>query len=121
MRLREHSAIRSKYDAFKIDPRKLKVDPAYNVRDMNAPDTKEHVANLKALILANEGVHTPLEVRMDGDKIVIVAAHCRHAAVMELIREGHAIEAVPCVQEAPGTNEEDRVANLVVSNSGKPL
>lgn len=121
MRLREHSAVKAKGDYLWIDPRKLKVDPTYNVRDMESADTKAHVAWLKALIIANGGVHTPLEVRLEGKDIYIVAGHCRQLATIQAIQEGHEILTVPCMPEPKGTSEIDRVVNLVVSNSGKPL
>lgn len=123
MQFRDHPAVQGKRDMYPVDPRKLKVDSAYNVRDMDAPDTKAHVAWLKASIIAPDsgGVHTPLEVRLDGKNIFVVAGHCRLAAVLEAIEEGHPIETVPCIPEAKFTSPEDRVVNLIVSNSGKPL
>lgn len=121
MQFRDHPAVDGKRDFYPVDPRKLKIDSDYNVRSMDSPDTREHIAALKASIIAN-GVKVPLEVRLaPDDKIYIVAGHCRHAAVMDAIGEGHEIKTVPCIPEAKGTNEIDRVVNLVVSNSGKPL
>jgi ParB family chromosome partitioning protein len=121
MQFRDHSAVQGKRDFYPIDPRKLKIDLDYNVRSMDSKETREHIAALKASIIAN-GVKVPLEVRLaPDDKIYIVAGHCRHAAVMEAIRDGHPIETVPCIPEGKGTSEIDRVVNLIVSNSGKPL
>lgn len=120
MQFRDHPAVQGKRDMYPVDPRKLKVDEAYNVRDMQAKETRDHIAWLKASIIAG-GVHTPLEVRLDGKNIFVVAGHCRLAAVLEAIEEGHPIATVPCIPEAKGTDEIDRTVNLVISNSGKPL
>ncbi len=120
MQFRDHPAVQGKRDMYPVDPRKLKVDDAYNVRDMQAKETRDHVAWLKASIIAG-GVHTPLEVRLDGKNIFVVAGHCRLAAVLEAIGEGHEIKTVPCIPEPKGTDEIDRTVNLVISNSGKPL
>lgn len=121
MRFREHAAVQSKNDYFMVDPRKLKIDENYNCRDMQSKDTREHIAALKSSIVVN-GVKVPLEVRMDDhDRIYIVAGHCRHAAVMEAIKDGAEIVAVPCMLEPARTSEADRAVNLIVSNSGKPL
>jgi ParB-like chromosome segregation protein Spo0J len=120
VQFRDHPAVQGKRDFYPVDPRKLKVDDAYNVRDMQAKETRDHIAWLKASIIAG-GVHTPLEVRLDGKNIFVVAGHCRLAAVLEAIEEGNPIATVPCIPEAKGTDEIDRTVNLVISNSGKPL
>jgi ParB-like chromosome segregation protein Spo0J len=120
MQFRDHPAVGGKRDFYPVDPRALKVDSSYNVRDMDAADTREHVAELKGLI-RESGVRTPLEVRLDGDAIFVVAGHCRLAAVMELIAEGIEIKSVPCVPEPKGTSVEERTLNLHLSNNGKPL
>jgi ParB-like chromosome segregation protein Spo0J len=120
MRLREHEAVLSKSDQFMVDPRLLKVDPSYNVRDLGAPDERAALDELKEQIRAS-GVRTALEIRIQGQDVFIVAGHRRHKVVMELIAEGEPIQKIPATQEPAGTGEADRVANLVISNSGKPL
>lgn len=120
MQFRDHPAVGGKRDFYPVDPRALKVDASYNVRDMDSADTKEHVAELKGLI-KESGVRTPLEVRLEGDDIFVVAGHCRLAAVMELIGEGIEIKTVPCIPEPKGTGVEERTLNLHLSNNGKPL
>lgn len=79
MRLRDMKGVK-KDDYLLIDPRVLKVDPSYNVRDMESAETKEHIATLKRQIIANDGVHTPLEVRRQGNDIIVTAGHCRRVA-----------------------------------------
>lgn len=120
MQFRDHEAVQGKRDFYPVDPRKLKIDPNYNVRDLTTPDELADLQELKESIKAN-GVRVPLEVRLDGEDIYVVAGHRRHAATMMAIKEGAKIATVPCVPEPKGTNEIERTINLVVSNSGKPL
>jgi ParB/RepB/Spo0J family partition protein len=120
MQLRDHEGVKGKRDAYPFDPRLLKIDFSYNVRDLSSPDAVEKLGELKESIRAN-GVRMPLEVRLDGDDVFIVAGHRRHKAVMELIDEGAEIETVLVLHEAKGTNDAERTLNLVVSNSGEPL
>lgn len=120
MQFRDHEAVKGKRDSYPVDPRALKVDPTYNVRDMKDPETIAHVRWL-ADSIKESGVRVPLEVRLDGSDIIVVAGHCRHAATMLAISEGAEIETVPTIPEPKGTNEVERVLNLVISNSGKAL
>lgn len=120
MQFRDHEAVKGKRDSYPVDPRALKVDPAYNVRDMNDPETIAHIRWL-ADSIKESGVRVPLEVRLEGEDIYVVAGHCRHAATMLAISEGAEIATVPTIPEPKGTNEIERVLNLVISNSGKPL
>lgn len=117
MQFRDHPGVQGKRDAYPFDPRLLKIEPNYNVRDL---DTDEDLGELKESIRAN-GVRVPLEVRLAGEDVFVVAGHRRHRAVMELIAEGEEIKSVPVMPEPKGTNDAERVVNLVVSNSGKPL
>lgn len=120
MQFRDHPATAGKRDFYSIDPRKLKVDPDYNVRDLTTPEAVAELDQLEASIIAN-GVRVPLEVRLDGDDLYIVAGHRRLAAVMAAIAKGHAIKTVPAIPELKGVNSEERTLNLIISNSGKPL
>lgn len=120
MKLQNHPAVQRR-DLFLVDPRVLKVDPNYNVREMESPETVAHIDALKATI-ADSGVRTPLQVRLVGDDIFIVSGHCRHAAVMALIAEGRDdIRAVPAVPEPQGTSEVERTLNLHLANANNPL
>lgn len=120
MQLRDHPAIASKRDFFTVDPRLLKIQDGYNVRDLTTPQAVTALTDLKRSIIAN-GVRVPLEVRIDGEDLIIVAGHRRHAAVMAAIGEGHEIIAIPVIPEPKGMNEIERTLSLVVSNSGVPL
>lgn len=120
-RFREHEGVRGKRDAYPFDPRMLKVDPQYNVRDLTTPDAKAKLAELKEQI-RGAGVRTPLEVRMGADgEVIVVSGHRRLAAVLELIAEGIEIESVLVIPETTGTSEAERTLNLALHNSGEPL
>ena len=107
-------------DLFKIDPRRLKVDPGYNVR-LEGPDLRAHVDALK-ISIKTIGQTTPYVVRKDEeDNIFIVAGHCRNMAVMELIAEGVDIKTVLCMSEERGTSVADRDVHLLASNLHMPL
>jgi ParB family chromosome partitioning protein len=118
--IRDHDAIQAKRDFFMVDPRKLSVDPTYNVRDLTTPDAREGLDELKAMVRA-DGVQIPLVVRLIGDDLTIVQGHRRHTVVMELIAEGEDIKAIPAIAEPKGVNDADRTFDLLRSNSGQPL
>lgn len=118
--LRDHGAIQAKRDFFMVDPRKLSIDPTYNVRDLTTPEAREGLDELKAMVRA-DGVQIPLVVRMVGDDLTIVQGHRRHTVVMELIAEGEDIKAIPALAERKGVNDADRTFDLLLSNSGQPL
>lgn len=120
MQFRDHPGVQGKRDAYPFDPRLLKVDSGYNVRDLDAADERDDLNELKESIRSN-GVRVPLEVRLVDEEVFIVAGHRRHKAVMELIGEGEEIKSVPVMPEPKHTSEVDRILNLVISNSGKPL
>lgn len=120
MKLREHGAITSKSDMFRVDPRALVIDPGFNVRNLDSPDAREALDSLKASIKV-EGVQVALEVRLIDDKLIVVSGHRRHRAVMELIAEGNDIATVPAVAEPRSINDAERTARLITLNSGEPL
>lgn len=104
-----------------FDPRKIRVDPGYNIRDLETPDAKAKLLDL-ARSIASEGVKQPLVVRLKADEVFVVAGHRRRAATLVAIDElGAEIAAIPCIAEPKGTSEADRCADLITSNSGEPL
>lgn len=120
MRLKDHEAIGAARDYFMSDPRKLTIDPNYNIRDLDAPDEREELDELKQQI-RTAGVLVPLEIRMRGEDAVIVSGHRRHKVVLELIAEGEKIDLIPTIPERKTTNDEERDLNLILSNGGSPL
>jgi len=120
MKLREHGAIVSKFDAFRVDPRSLEVEPGFNIRNLDSSDAREALDLLKASIKV-DGVQVALEVRLVDDRLVIVSGHRRHRAVMELIAEGNDIATVPAVAEPRLINDAERTLRQITLNSGEPL
>jgi ParB-like chromosome segregation protein Spo0J len=59
-----------------------------------------------------------LTVRRINDSVVVVDGHCRLAAVQLARSEGVDIKTLPCIIEAQGTSDADRVAMMLISNSG---
>jgi ParB-like chromosome segregation protein Spo0J len=121
MQLRDLAA--SKRDLLYIDPRKIQIEPGYNVRDLSTAD-----ALAKLLVMARSmkeigfSSEHPITVRLKGEEVFLVVGHRRLASCMMAINDlGAEIEAIPCLPEARGTSEEDRCADLVISNSGEPL
>ena len=107
-------------DAFMIDPRKITVDQDYNLRDLTTPAALESLGELRESI-RESGIRVPLLVRLDGEEIILVQGHRRHAAVLALIKEGVPFKAVPCWSEDKKRGAEDRTLDLFLSNDGEPL
>jgi ParB family chromosome partitioning protein len=120
MQFRDHSAVVGKRDFYPIDPRQIKIDPNYNVRDLTTPEAIAELQELKNSIIEN-GVVTPIRVRLDGKDIILVRGHRRLAATMLAIAEGHDIKAINAEPEPKGTNELDRIYDLGLSNDQVPL
>jgi ParB/RepB/Spo0J family partition protein len=107
-------------DFYLLDPRTIKVESGYNVRDLSTPEAQEKLRDL-AKSIAAIGVQQPLTVRLKGDDVFVVAGHRRLAATMLAIEGGAEIKTIPCMGEPKGTSDEDRTADLIVSNSSDPL
>jgi ParB-like chromosome segregation protein Spo0J len=100
-------------------PLDITVTPSWNVRDMTTSETREHIANLKASILAR-GVDKPIAVMYDKKTGIktLVDGQCRLTACRELWQEGFKVY-IPCVQVEG--DEADLTAESLASNSGHPL
>lgn len=108
-------------DITDLDPRLLKVDPDFNLRDAT-PARLASLEHLKGMIKA-EGVLVPLVIKRtaEGDGYVVVDGHGRLSCVMALIQEGHDIKSVPTRFEPKGTNDVDRILSMITLNSGEPF
>ncbi len=104
-----------------MDPRIIEIDPGFNSRDFSIAKNREHIDFLKASIVERKGIKTPLTVRLNEGRVMLVDGECRLRAVMELIAEGHPIERVPWQSEDRYINEADRLVDQVTRNSGKPF
>lgn len=119
MRLRDHEGV-TKSDMFAVDPRQLRVDPSFNVRDFGTAEAQDGLARLKESIRLR-GVEVPLEIRIEGADLYVVSGHRRLRCVMELIAEGVEIASIPCVAEPKTINAAERTARLISLNEGMAL
>lgn len=107
-------------DEFRIDPRRIVVDPNHNPRQFNSPENIQRVADLKESI-REKGVLTALWVRIDqeNETVVLVAGETRLRACMSLIADGVDIVSVP-VKTMDGTNnEQERLVLAMTENNVK--
>lgn len=116
--LKEFSVGRS--ENFKIDPRKIEIEPGFNGRDFSDPTNLSHIEDLKRSI-RQHGVKQPLTVRLDNGIVYLGDGECRLRACKELIEEGFDIKAVPCQSEDRNANEAQRIADQRIRNGGKQL
>lgn len=103
-----------------FDPRKISVKPGLNARDAGSEENRAHIEAL-AESIARDGVRVPLVIFQEGENVFVADGHCRLAATMLAIERGADIRTVPCVPEARGTNDVDRVLSQNIYNSGKRL
>lgn len=105
-----------------FSPSRLKIKAGLNGRDMSSPENITHIEEVAASIAEHGFMQSkPLEIFSEGDDIFVSDGHIRHSAVELCISRGVVVEKVPCVPEARGTNDADRILNQSVHNSGKRL
>lgn len=103
----------------------IRIIDGFNVRSENA-EYADHIEYLTESILANGFYRDkPLSgyvAREDGKNVIkVVDGHSRLKAAFKAIERGAEISVLPVVTKPAGTNPEDLLVGLVVSNSGKPL
>lgn len=113
------SVSQGRSDVHKIDPRIIVVESGWNVRD-ETPDYLEYIKELKASI-KEIGVQEPLVCIWKDNKPVLRSGHTRMLAVMELIKEGTNIQAVPVRSEDRYSDEADQLFGQILRNSGRAL
>ena len=75
-------------DLFKIDPRFLKEEEGFNIRNYETEEALAHVESLTESMLAG-GYIPPVVVRTDGKgNVFLVDGHCRHRAALKAIERG---------------------------------
>ncbi len=101
-------------DVFKVDPRCISVDPEFNVR--------EDFGDIEELMMSilKDGVKQPLRGRRTTDGFILTDGHRRFKAIQTALAAGHLIPLVPIFPEHRSYSEEQRVADMVILNSGKP-
>ena len=107
-----------KSDVHKVDPRLLYIDPADDYREMNA-DLEAHIDEL-AQSIAEIGVKKPIEVKLEGERLVVKEGRCRTRAAMRAIEVYKAkLIAVPVISVDRYANEAELILNQIIGNSGK--
>jgi ParB-like chromosome segregation protein Spo0J len=117
-RLKDHAS--SVSDLMHIDPRKIIVVPGFNARDFTTPENIERV-RLMSLSIAEVGVKTPVKVRFEDNKVLLVNGETRLRGTMLAIEHGADIDTIKCVPEDRGTSAADRDAELIFGNDGQKL
>lgn len=107
-------------DELHIAPSLIHVREGFNGRDWNDPANHEHVAHLADQILAEGGIRQPLTVYMDDGVVCLEHGECRLRAVPIVESRGLQIPTVP-VRVSKSRDEADRVAGMLMDNSGKPF
>ena len=88
---------------------------------LDTDNLRAHIRSIADSILSTGYLRSrPLTVRFVGETAIIVDGNCRFAAVQIAIAEGAEILTLPCVLEAPGTTQADRLANMLLANAGLP-
>lgn len=91
----------------------------HNLR-LDGPALREHIAGLAESIMAHGFLRSrPLTIRQNsGDRLEVVDGNCRLLAVRLAMQKGAEIKTLPCLSEAPHTNDAERTLNMLLANSG---
>jgi len=111
--------------SYLVDPRKLVVDPSYNVR-VRTKAYLDYIRTLADDMKANG--YDPAQpvsvivVKKDGDDVMMIrAGNTRREAAILAIAEGADFDAIPVIFRPKTDNDIDQTVDLVKSNSGRPL
>lgn len=107
-------------DMFRLDPRIIVVDKGFNVRNFETPEMKQRIQDM-ARSIAEIGVTSPIRVRYEDGKAILVQGETRLRATLLAIKNGAQIESIPAYSEARGTSPADRQLGLLVDNEGRNL
>lgn len=108
-----------------VDPRKLEVDPAYNIR-VRTPDYLAYIRQLADDMKAHgydpaQPVSAIVASRDGEDVLIIRAGNTRREAALLAISEGADFEMIPVIIRPKTDNDIDQTVDLVRSNNGRPL
>jgi len=76
-----------KTDLFKVDPRLLKEEAGFNLREYDDEDVQAHIEGFAISYLEGRYV-PPILVRTEGDQILIIEGHCRRRGAIRAIERG---------------------------------
>ena len=105
-----------KLEAYKIDPREVRIKPDFNYRDTSSEAATKHIAWLKESI-RERGVDEAIWVENDGDTFWLVDGECRLRALCELWDEGLEVY-VPTISFKG--DESAVLAKSLIANGGLP-
>jgi ParB family chromosome partitioning protein len=110
-------------DVYMVPLASIRVRPGFNDARAADPDYPAHIRELADSIKANGFMrHKALTGLIASDGFVYLSdGHSRHAATVLANEEGAGVEALPFMNEAKGTNDEDRIFGLITNNNGKRL
>lgn len=107
-----------KTDLFKVDPRLLKEEPGFNLRDYDDPDVQVHIDGFATSYLEGRYV-PPILVRTAGDDILTIEGHCRRLGAQRAIERGAKGLMIAATEFKGGDAE--RVTVMLRSADGLPL
>lgn len=115
-------------DVLHINPSLIRIREGFNGRDWNDPANHEHVAHLADQILAEGGIRQPLTVYTEDGTVWLEHGECRLRAVASINAKSRGVDGsttdristVP-VRTSKSADEADRVAGMLMDNSGKPF
>ncbi len=107
-----------KTDLFKVDPRLLKEEPGFNLRDYDDSDVQAHIEGFATSYLEGRYV-PPILVRTDDGEILTIEGHCRRLGALLAIKRGAKGLMIPAT-EFRGSDAE-RVTVMLRSADGLPL
>lgn len=108
-------------DVLHISPFEIRIQEGFNGRDFSDPANQEHVLSLADQIEAEGGIRQPLTVYMKDGAPHLEHGECRLRATFILINERNvSIPTVP-VRVSKSEDEAERVAGMLMDNSGKPF
>lgn len=110
------SLSQGKLEAYKIDPRSVKIKPGFNYRDTSSEDAKRHIAWLKESI-RERGVDEAIWIENDGENLWLIDGECRLRALCELWDEG--LEVFVPTFSYKG-DEAAVLAKSLIANGGLP-
>lgn len=112
-----------------LKPYDIEIEPGWNGRDMNSPDTIQHIAEIAESIRARISENPPLpaliypvkirHIRATG-KARLIAGECRLRACRMLADEGLEIY-VPAVDSEQDATETQLLLTSLTENTGLPL
>jgi hypothetical protein len=95
----------------------VSVEAGFNCRNFNTAAAQSHVSEIAGSI-AVRSVETPIFVRIEGNRVIVVDGEVRTRAVYKNNDDGKAVPAIPCLLSPTGDDPVARVEDQITKNSG---